>query len=270
MTTARLTSAPTALACWLAASAPATSAPAAVAEEAAQQAFRAGVDAARQERWTDARSAFEKAYGLSPRPVVLINLAGAQARTGQLIEAARNYRRILSDAPSAETAAFKRAASEVLPSLEARIPRLRLRATGLSHADIVHVDGQPLDGATLDDAHAIDPGEHTLVVLRDGSERARVLFALAEGESRELALPLPLPAPADRPPGATGAPAVGSTLVGAGPTSAKAERHFWASPWPWVVAGAVVLGGSLAALLTLSDGGREFSGNVPPGQISVR
>ena len=97
-------------------------------DEAAQQAFRTGVEAARQERWTDALAAFEKAYGLSPRPVVLINLAGVQVRTGRLIEAAKNYHRILSDRPSAETTAFRKAAADVLPSLEARIPRIRLRS----------------------------------------------------------------------------------------------------------------------------------------------
>lgn len=96
-------------------------------DQGAQQAFRAGVDAARQERWEEARVLFEKAYALSPRPVVLINLAGAQARTGRLTEAAKSYRRILAHQASPETAPIREAASEVLPALEARIPRVRLR-----------------------------------------------------------------------------------------------------------------------------------------------
>ena len=61
-------------------------------EDQAERAFHEGVDAARQERWIDARAHFERAYELSPRPVVLINLAGAQARSGRLTEAAKNYR----------------------------------------------------------------------------------------------------------------------------------------------------------------------------------
>ena len=53
-------------------------------DDSAQQLFGHGVDAAQQNRWNDARVAFERAYELSQRPVVLINLAGAQAKTGRL------------------------------------------------------------------------------------------------------------------------------------------------------------------------------------------
>ncbi len=184
-------------------------------DEAAQQAFHTGVDAARQERWNDALAAFEKAYELSPRPVVLINLASIQVRTGHLIQAAANYRRLLGDAPSPDTAAFRRAATDVLPSLEARIPRIRLRSTGLSPTDIIQIDGHPVGRETLATGHPLDPGEHTLIVQRDGIERARVLFALAERDVRDIRLPLPA---------LIAAPASTSQAPAAG-TSAYAGRH---------------------------------------------
>lgn len=246
-----------------------TIAHAAGSDEAAQQAFRTGVDAARQDRWADALVAFEKAYGLSPRPVVLVNLAGAQVRTGHLVEAARNYRRVLNDPPSAETVAFKRAAADVLPSLEARIPHVRLRATGLSPSDLVQIDGQPIAG-DLGGDHALDPGEHTVVLQRAGIERARIMFALAERESREISLPLPAPlAAAAR---ATIADAPGSPRAGvpaAGPRSGSARR-WWASPWTWILAGAAVAGATVGTIALLGSRGEAFSGNIPPGQISVR
>jgi tetratricopeptide (TPR) repeat protein len=251
----------------LALSTASASAPTAGSDEAAQQAFRTGVDAARQERWPEALAAFERAYALSPRPVVLINLAGAHVRTGQLVEAAKNYRRVLDEAPSGETTAFKRAAAEVLPSVEARIPHVRLRATGLSPADLVQLDGRPVDAAGLGGDHALDPGEHIVTVQRDGSERARVMFALAERESREIALPLPGPA---------GAPAaIAKRLDNAGlprgelADGAGSKRRWWASPWTWALAGAVAAGASVAAVVWLGNRGETFSGNLPPGQIAV-
>ena len=239
-------------------------------DEAAQQAFRAGVDAARQERWSDALAAFEKAYGLSPRPVVLINLAGVQVRTGRLIEATKNYRRILSDPPSADTTAFRKAAADVLPSLEARIPRIRLRPTGLAPSDIVEIDGQPLGAGAIGAERTLDPGEHTLIVARDGTERARVLFALAESERRDIALPLPAPTAGttSAAPGVVGIAA--SSPRDAGPYQPRSERRWWASPWTWVVAGALVAGASVTAIVLVNGRDSTFSGNIPPGQISVR
>src|SRR3954469_17113839 len=88
----------------------------------AQRLFVQGVDAARSNLWEEARRDFEEAYRLAPRPVVLINLASAQARTGLLVEALENYRRVASST-SADTAEFRNAANAVLPSLEERIPR---------------------------------------------------------------------------------------------------------------------------------------------------
>src|SRR5882762_515306 len=180
-------------------------------DEAAQRAFRAGVDAARQERWSDALAAFEKAYQLSPRPVVLINLASIQVRTGHLMQAAANYRRVLGDPPSADTAAFRRAATDVLPSLEARIPRVRLRSTGLSPTDIIQIDGHPVGRESLATGQPLDPGEHILVVQRDGIERARVLFTVAERDVRDIRLPLPALSAA--PVSTVGAPAAGISPV---------------------------------------------------------
>jgi hypothetical protein len=238
-------------------------------DEAAQQAFRAGVDAARQERWTDARALFEKAYGLSPRPVVLINLAGAQARTGRLIEAAENYRRILDDQTSQETASFRRAAADVLPALEARIPRVRLRPSGLSPTDVIQIDGRAFDVEALGRGAPLDPAEHTLVVLHAGVERARVLFRLSERELRYITLPLPTVP--DRPPPPS-VVAANPSLDGGAPAEADpgAARAWWKSPFLWTGAAVVVAGASVATFLLVSRQDPTFSGNVPPGQVLVR
>jgi hypothetical protein len=262
------------LALWIALAGPVAVVHAATgSDEAAQQAFRTGVDAARQERWPDALAAFEKAYGLSPRPVVLINLAGAQVRTGRLVEAAKSYHRILDDPASAETAAFKRAAAAVLPSLEERTPRVRVRPFGLLPADVVQIDGQAIDANKPGGAvQALDPGEHTVIVARGGIERARVLFALAERESRDIALPLPGPSLV-APSAALDVPSSARTgdVALVDRADSRSARRWWSSPWTWVAAGVVLAGASVAAVVLYRNRSDDvFSGNLPPGQITVR
>ncbi len=237
-------------------------------DEAAQQSFRAGVEAARQERWADARSMFEKAYALSPRPVVLINLAGAQARTGRLTEAAKNYHRVLDDPPSQETAPFRRAAAEVLPALEARIPRVKMRPSGLSPTDVIRIDAEIVAADVLATGHPLDPGEHTLVVQNGGVERARVLFAVAERELRSITLPLPS---LTQPP----VPTVAAVLTESNPSNPPdrepaPERSLWTSPWTWTAIGLVVAAGSATAVVLYQRQNDEpFVGNIPPGTIQV-
>jgi hypothetical protein len=238
-------------------------------DQGAQQAFRAGVDAARQERWEEARVLFEKAYALSPRPVVLINLGGAQARTGRLTDAAKSYRRILAHPASPETASIRKAAAEVLPALEARIPRIRLRPTGLTPSDVIEIDGQtvPIE-AMGGGGHPLDPGEHTLVVHQAGTERARVLFTLVERELRLIALPVP--ALGARPPPA---PPLTMALPDSdvpGAPESTATRAWWRSPWTWTAVAVVVVGAATTSYLILEKPDDPFVGNIPPGVIDVR
>jgi hypothetical protein len=238
-------------------------------DEAAQQAFRAGVDAARQEHWVDARTAFEKAYSLSPRPVVLINLAGAQARTGRLTEAAKNYHRILEDESAPETVSFRRAAADVLPALEARIPHVRLRPSGLTPTDIIQIDGEPVEIEAVGSGHPLDPGEHTLVVKHGVIERARVLFTLAERELRYIALPLPALVLQPSPP--LDGPIIESPdEAPPGPGERRSRRSWWKSPWTWTTAVVLVAGASVATFVALDHHDQPFVGNIPPGQIPVR
>ena len=240
-------------------------------DDLAQQLFREGVEAARQERWTDARTAFEKAYAISPRPVVLINLAGAQARTGQLQEAAAHYHRILDDRRSAETAPFRQAAADILPALEARIPKVRLHASGLGAADVVEIDGQTVEPDQLGESHSLDPGTHTIVVKRSGIERARVAFSIAERESHDISLPaaavaptlgLGAPVPSDAHLGISLAPGERSS------TPQRSHSSWLKSPWLWAgvvaAAAAVVIGG-----LVVENRHQPYSGNVPPGLITI-
>jgi hypothetical protein len=244
---------------------------AAAPSDRAQELFSQGVEAARQDRWNEARAAFEQAYALSPRSVVLINLAGAQANTQRLKEAAANYRRVLED-PSPETASFRSAAAGVLPSLEARIPRIRLHASGLRPDDVVEIDGQAVPLDSLDAPHLLDPGAHIITVARAGAQRARVTVSLEEGESHDVSLTVPPDSPPPLPSGmaASSTPGLDLTASDRGPTSARSPRSWWRSPWLWTVVVATTAAAAVVTTVVIIGNRNQnepFSGNVGSGRI---
>ncbi len=229
----------------------------------AEQLFNEAVEAARHGDWEPARARFEAAQSLSARPVILINLAGAQARTGRLVEAVQNYRAVADDT-SPDAAPFRAAALAVLKALQPRIPRVRVRTTGLADMDVVRLDGVPLSRAALAGAVLVDPGPHTIVVTRDGNDRARVTISLAERETHDLSLlavlaPPPAPTPSD------------GSVVPLGAGSPPTHRSSWRSPWLWTAVAAVAAGAVTAAVLLESrEPAPAFSGSVSPGIIHVQ
>ncbi len=61
----------------------------------AQALFEQGLKRAQDGRWAAARDNFRRAYMIVPRPALLFNLAGAQARSGNMLAAHANYQRLL-------------------------------------------------------------------------------------------------------------------------------------------------------------------------------
>jgi tetratricopeptide (TPR) repeat protein len=80
----------------------------------ARSAFQAGREAFDAGRWEEALGHFEKAYELSPRPMLLYNIAKAQDNLGQLREARATYKRFLAAVPDASNrGAVERRVSEL-------------------------------------------------------------------------------------------------------------------------------------------------------------
>ncbi|MES1207466.1 MAG: hypothetical protein ABUS79_16140 [Pseudomonadota bacterium] len=255
---------------------------AAAGSDPAEQLFNEGVEAARHGDWQQARAGFEAAQSLSARPVILINLAGAQARTGRLLDAVRNYRAVADDT-SADAAPFREAAVGVLKTLQPRIPRVRVRAAGLTEGDVVRLDGAPLSRDVLAEPVLVDPGPHTITVTRDGNDRARVTVSLAERETHDVSLlsdqtattPLgkaQLPrAPAPRATGAVVPLQTGDERTAGDDAPAPAHRSLWGSPWLWTAVAAAAAGAATAAVLLNSrETTPAFAGSVSPGIIHVQ
>ena len=260
----------TALACAAACLAPAVSGGVAAAgsTDPAQHLFARGVEAARQGHWDDARMAFEGAHALSTRPVILINLAGAQARTGFLKEAVANYRAIASD-DGTDTAPFRDAAAAVVATLEPRIPRIRLRAA-LDIADVIKIDGVGVASSLVGEPQPVNPGSHIVTVVRAGVERVHIEVSLAEGETHDVSLRPPpalhLEAPEPRDPTHAFVPTTERSAV---PPAVHPRRAWWRSPWLWTAVATAAGAATAGFVLVAHDGQPQFSGSVSPGIIYV-
>jgi hypothetical protein len=152
----------------------------------AREQFRLGVSAAREERWEEARDAFQRSYELAPRPLTLLNLGGALVQTGMLVEGAEAYRRFLREVRTGRPARQRGAARTALEAAEARIARLRIYVTGVERGDVIRVDDEEISLSALELELPVNPGARVLTVERDGETVVRREVTLDEGERREV------------------------------------------------------------------------------------
>lgn len=253
----------------------------------ARQQFDLGLRAAREDRWADALAAFERSYELAPRPVTLLNLAGAQIRTGKLVAGTESYRRFLATAGERDAERYRAQVEQAVAAAEARIGRAELRIRGLAPNDEVALDGVTLSRASLQMALPVDPGEHVVVVTRGDREVARAAFVVQDGQStavrvevRDATVPTP-----DQVARAGGGPAAvggvdadahdearGDDAAGRGRSDADDRGGgIFASPWFWILTGVVVVGAVTATVLLATSGSPDapFQGSLMPGAIVV-
>ncbi len=248
----------------------------------ARQEFDAGMRSARDARWEEARQHFARSHELAPRPVTLLNLAGAQAQTGQLVAATESYRRFLATATERDKARYREEVERALTAADARIGRAELQVTGLGESDAVQLDGAPISRASLALALPLDPGDHVITVLRDGAEVGRTAFTVREGGSSPVRLDVPPPpvAAVPSPEDAARGVALDSPRDGAPPSTrpdtnrrdeADEGGGLLSSPWFWLVTGVVVAGAATATVLlvTQDSPADPFQGTLMPGSIVV-
>jgi hypothetical protein len=221
----------------------------------ARQEFQAGMTAARASDWEAARVHFARSYELNARLSALFNLAGAQAQTGRLRESVASYRAYLA-AAAGEPASSRAEAERRLRELEPTIPTLRIEAPGLEDADVVTLDSAPVDAAGLASAIAVDPGEHRVAVVREGTEIVAVTTRVEPSASTSVRLEPP-PRPSHPPPQVIEtspqetdlAPPVQVSSVAVEPADpAIDEPSVFESWWFWTIAGAVLVAGAVVAI----------------------
>lgn len=226
----------------------------------AREQFRAGVAAARAERWPEAADAFQRSYELSPRPLTLLNLAGAYAQTERLVEAVEAYRMFLMEREGV-TSRMRDDAEAQLASLEPRIPRARITVLGPTDGDIVRLDEYELSAASLDQPLPVNPGAHTVSLQRGSQEPIIVPFSLEEGTTEDVLLDartLRVAAPA-------------AALRSEEPRASGSSGSLTDDPifWLVLVGSVVVVGGVVTGVVLGTQSGAPTIGNLMPGQIAI-
>ncbi len=181
-------------------------------------------------------------------PTTAIEVARAQAASGQLLEARETSLRIVRMPKAAkEPSAFAKARSEadtLGADLAPRIPSIKITVEGLKPGvtAVVTVDGAELPAAALGLPRKTNPGAHVVAANAPGVAPVRKSITVAERQELPIALTF------------GGAPS-GEEQGGAGPTGPTADSGRPSSIVPWIAfgAGAVGLGvGAITGIVSLS------------------
>ena len=205
--------------------------------EEARARFVAGQAAVESGRWADAVDDFRRAYELSEVPAALYNVGFALRALGRHREARDVFDRLLSHHADME-APLREEAERFRREAAARVIALELIGLepGVTHA--IRFDGRPVaDRGQRPVSIEGDPGSHALTVRRDGYEPFVWEGALRDGERREIAIEL-LPVATD-----------------GAPRGEDEGGGVFSSPVFWVVVGAVLIGGGIAAFVVIQGSG---------------
>jgi hypothetical protein len=231
----------------------------------ARRLYEEGVDAVGKGQWSIAFDRFKASYELAPRVMTLFNLAGAQAQTGRLIEAAENYRRFLRETTDGRYPELLTVATNQLELLDKQIAQIILDVTNIESGDVIAIDEIEFPHVALREVIPMNPGPHTARVSRGGKVIATRTLALAAGAVESIRIELPakqldleIHQPAEpatvaaKAPGPMRSPSAAPLLGGVD----HGSSHTWLrSPWLWSAVAVVVAGSATGAyLLTRTDG----------------
>ncbi len=188
-----------------------------------------------------------------------MNLAAAQAETGQLLEAAGSYRRFVAE-PGGAPAVLVSQAEEALAEVETRLARVTIAVDGLEDEDEVWLDEQVLGHGSLGVALPVDPGAHVVTVARSGAPIGEARFEVDEGQEERVEV-----AATTRP-----APEPDNPLVAPAPeVDGEEGSAIWSSPWLWTGIGIVVVAAILVPILVVSANasGSPHMGTLGAGSL---
>ena len=135
-----------------------------------------------------ATSALQRAYRLQADPSILLRLAEAELAQGRLLLAANDFQHFLATARTAPARERTAYAQSQLDSILQRLAHLRLELSGPIGDEQIELDGVIEPSALLGYDIALEPGAHTLVVLRAGQRLAQRDFHAAEAELTRIAI----------------------------------------------------------------------------------
>ncbi|WP_394848195.1 hypothetical protein LZC95_12100 [Pendulispora brunnea] len=210
---------------------------------------------------------FRRAHAIMNVPTTGIEVGRELAALGKVVEARDVLWRVarMKDAPE-DPAVYRTAKEEarkLTESLAQRLASLRIVPKGSGYR--ISVDGTELSEAVIGVSTKVDPGEHVIIVQRDG-RRAEVRVSVGEGEVRDVPVEI------------EGAPAAPPSPAPATPVpDVKESRSTGPSAWFWAgvvgTGAAVVVGGVTGglALARKSDASQHCQGDrcLPAAQDAL-
>lgn len=149
-----------------------------------------GAVAFEQRDFEQALDRFDRAAQLFPAPSISIMQARVLVELGRWIEALDRYQaaaqfKLTPDAPQAYHRAQREAAEEGA-RLQQQVPHLEIRVTPADRAPApeVHLDGKLVPPVLLNVERLVDPGEHSIEVLRAGVSIAAQRLTVVAGEHK--------------------------------------------------------------------------------------
>lgn len=227
--------------------------------------FEEGVALADQGDYVGAADRFSRAYSLKPTSGIAFNWASVLIESGKFVQAEDLLLGVQRD--PAASASLKEESETMLSALKPRIAHLKVRVVAGAGASTepgisVEVDGHDWPRAAWDISSPIDPGAHSVRLLRGQSELAREEPQLAEGAAREVVLQVPT---------SGASTSVVSTTTPPARDEPSEKKPLYKSWVVWTAVGAVVVAGVVTGvvLATKKDPKDEdpVGGNTMPGVL---
>ena len=245
-------------------------------DASARALFQEGVDLAERSDWLGAEDRFRRAYTLRSSPVIAYNLASALVERGKLVEASEYLRRVQQDDKA--DASIKQSARTLQQELAGRIARITIRARDKLADDHVLLDASPLHDAQLGVEIPIDPGHHTLHLMRGDQAVDTHTLQIAPGSNEQVMLVAPSAlSPSEVANASQRVPAPESNVTFAAADDRQRDRGsepITSRWWFWSGVGFVAVG-AIVLVAVLATSGSEKSepavkGDIAPGSIKVQ
>jgi hypothetical protein len=151
---------------------------------AAQKLLTQGNQAVGEGDYLTALDRFKKAYERFPSPKVLVNIGSTERLLGRYADAAATYEAFLAD-PAADKARLPEV-TRALHEIDALVARVRVVVPDTQAT--VRLDGKEIPKFASGVVLRIDPGEHTIVAVREGFPPAVSTLKLKPGDESVVTL----------------------------------------------------------------------------------
>jgi hypothetical protein len=156
--------------------------------DAARDHFRRGEAAYQKGNYDVAITEWEAAYAADPRPRIQYNLYQAYERLGQLTNASEALQRYLSTADP-EDPSYADATAR-MSALQQRLQATGIRLVGGVEGAAINVSGQDWGRLPRPDKISVQPGNHRVVVSKDGYHEFTANVVVPAGQVVDVAIQL--------------------------------------------------------------------------------